>query len=543
MKVYKNSLPFVANDYCIITHAPCKNKYLGKIDNKSIRRQSYMEYKNPLYEHLKNCGVFDESRPTTLRVFGHLRTTSPNCIDNRYLLDSACSLGGKLSGLLIDKQYNKLFTVDSKQPKLDDYDTLEDFKIPRSNLIDNNEITNVLNNLDFDIQTRIANLINNKVNFISGTMSPCDTYNNKLETIESAINYYKSNNVNEVVIQPKYMGSRMNMYLFQSNEESYSISRRGYKFKLDLTNLYDMMRIRLHDFIDWSKVKLIIIDGELLPWNIVDIDGISKEYKVLYESILNELNFIQTSGFEDKLYELFDKFSKAGFHSEALKVKKAELKNKYSTSEYTTYSEVDKLHEYYTAGLLKNELDVYKNQLDLYACDGKLEFKPFAILKIVYKDGSEVIYYDNNEMTNEYMFNLLNSDQCKSFNLNNDDDVKMLVDQFKTYTTINKHEGVVMKPNSLQFSNQVAPYLKIRNPAYLTITYGYDYQHSKKYDKLIKRKSIKKKLSLSIKEWYLGLQLLRIPYSSLQITNSTLIKLYVSMVDNINEETVLDPRL
>ena len=46
-------------------------------------------------------------------------------------------------------------------------------------------------------------------------------------------------------------------------------------------------------------------------------------------------------------------------------------------------------------------------------------------------------------------------------------------------------EGVVIKPEE---ERENAPYLKVRNPEYLSIIYGYDYRFPHKYAKLLKQK-------------------------------------------------------
>src|SRR6185503_6973795 len=102
--------------------------------------------------------------------------------------------------------------------------------------------------------------ISNKVNFISGTVSPAqsgkprkytgkyssknktkiDTTNKppadtKIDDIESlsvGINYILETYGSEVTlsIQPKFMGSRLNVYLFRDDhlKKSYCVTRNGY---------------------------------------------------------------------------------------------------------------------------------------------------------------------------------------------------------------------------------------------------------------------------------------------------------------------------
>lgn len=64
-----------------------------------------------------------------------------------------------------------------------------------------------------------------------------------------------------------------------------------------------------------------------------------------------------------------------------------------------------------------------------------------------------------------------------------------------------------------------APYMKVRNPDYLTIIYGYDYRFPHKYKKLLKQKSIGQKLKTSITEYALGQEMLSFPWDSIGIEN------------------------
>jgi hypothetical protein len=56
--------------------------------------------------------------------------------------------------------------------------------------------------------------------------------------------------------------------------------------------------------------------------------------------------------------------------------------------------------------------------------------------------------------------------------------------------------------------------LKVRNPFYLSIIYGYDYKFPKKYEKLFNQKNIRRKLKASIVEYKLGEQMLKLPMGS-----------------------------
>ena len=104
-------------------------------------------------------------------------------------------------------------------------------------------------------------------------------------------------------------------------------------------------------------------------------------------------------------------------------------------------------------------------------------------------------------------------------------------------------EGIVIKPE-FAYMPDVAPYLKCRNKEYLRITYGPDYQSlEKKRVKLLRGKSIKRKIETSIKEWELGRKLLDIKKDEISIHNKKWVGLIVQLMKEQDSETTLDPRL
>jgi hypothetical protein len=88
--------------------------------------------------------------------------------------------------------------------------------------------------LDDKERKRLFHLVKNQVQYLSGTMAPAaaDKEKNDLESLEKALDYYRQQEVDQVVLEPKYMGSRANVYLFDKLEDCYAISRKGYKIRV-----------------------------------------------------------------------------------------------------------------------------------------------------------------------------------------------------------------------------------------------------------------------------------------------------------------------
>lgn len=399
-----------------------------------------------------------------------------------------------------------------------------------------------LGDLTYEEIRRINQMITNKVNYLSGTMTPCDKFNGELESIESAIDYFNSRGVTDVVIQRKYMGSRCNMYLFNSNEESYCISRNGYKIKDDLSKIYDKMRNRLKGFIANSDkpIKCIIIDGELMPWRVLS-EGLIKDFHRVSDSAEEEIRFLEESGFEEELVKLQAKFNESNYSKNKFRLSKKELIDLYGNADYDTF----KLFEGFRYIFMKEKkplLKVYEEQLRIYGSKGEPDFKPFMILKIIYQDNSEENYLTKQSSSNFEIFNLLNEDGCFRFDLTNESHLIQLKELFTRLTKRDKLEGVVIKPDRVT-EDRVVPYMKVRNPDYLTLIYGFDYREESKYRGLIKKKSIRLKERVCRDEWELGKRLLDISYNSINKDNKELIQLYLRFIKEENKEVDLDPRL
>ena len=218
--------------------------------------------------------------------------------------------------------------------------------------------------------------------------------------------------------------------------------------------------------------------------------------------------------------------------------------DEYGMANYGTYSVFKMLgNQYIDTQKTRDMIRVYEEQVDLYGRDGEVHYKPFAILKAIYKDGTEYVPALDEELkwNNETMFNALNPDGCFRFDISKDDDAKRLKELFTEITEVKKFEGIVIKPLELK-SNSV-PYLKVRNPHYLHIIYGFDYLDEHKYNKLYERKSVHAKQRLSRTEYNIGLRMLSIPRSKISFDNQEYRSCLYKMMREVEQESTIDPRL
>ena len=136
------------------------------------------------------------------------------------------------------------------------------------------------------IKKRIDWFCRNKINAFSPTISPApkSVERNEIESLYEGLLWFVRNGVREVVIEKKYMGSYCDIYLHKRLEESYLVSRNGYKINyLDKEKCLTALR-PLHARLSWEGVELRIIQSELMPWSVLGKGLINKVCCLLYLS-------------------------------------------------------------------------------------------------------------------------------------------------------------------------------------------------------------------------------------------------------------------
>ena len=533
--------PFYQNRHFIVVHTGCENKFLGKTQEFAIRAQRYYHIErfedNEDDEWLENRREWlkylkEEAEAChPLHIFGHEVWKNNFTYKNKIHLDTGCISGGRLTGMLIDRWTGdyKLYHVNCLD-KIAIKEKLREFSFE--------EPTVKLDDKDYNSLVRYAK---NKVNFISGTMCPADKFGNELESIDKALDYFKSKKIDKVMLQIKYMGSRCNIYLFDNIEKSYAISRNGFLIKnLDLTNIYKLLKDRLSYYFKENDLEIMIIDGELMPWSSLGEGLIDSTFQAINKGVRSELDLLKNNSFEEQLAVLKKEMQESQFESDRYNNKKLDLYAKYGPQKYEAYK---LLSDFYMPDIVELEKlhDLYSKQLDIYAKPfnpDQLHYQAFAILKSVKKNGDEIYYFDH---SNEYLFKLLNDEEYLICDLTPDgyNNAKLFFDRVTKQLNL---EGIVIKSLKVD-PGHCAPFMKVRSPNYLTIIYGYDYLEKVKYNKLLEQKHINRKLGQSIKEWQLGKELLKIPYKDISENNSKYNDLMTKMIVETNDEKYIDPRL
>ena len=544
--ILKTAVPFVRTKSFFACHAPCEDKYLGKIDLKSIGKQR--NFRIPRQKE-----TYDETRKFWESELGFWFGTAESCHPwqfaghiplgrihrekNKFLLDGGCPNGGTLNHAKVVPGYRCFVNRVPKQtPTPDKEKLIVLFPEPKRLRLKSAD-------MDDDGLRRLRWAATHKINFISGTMSPAekDESKNELESLEQGLLYYKSKGIKSVILQHKYMGSRANLYLNQKTpEESFAVSRGGFKIRNagllpDLEKLFatEIKRIEgLHPVAEW-----VILDGELLPWFALGRGLIEQTFKPIGHALQTEHDYLVNSGFEKLLGHLEKEITESGFKKEVSVLKKADMIEKYGQNIHSKYKGFAN-YNHTPLEELKDKIDVYKKQIELYGLDTPMHFKGFAALKSISETGEEKLFFD---CTNE-----------EAYKLTGNQDPYLIVDLdgsweeaeafYRDATVEKRMEGVVIKPEKV-YTENVAPYLKVRNHDYLTIIYGYDFKQPAKYDKLLRQKSTHRKIQTSITEFLIGKKMLEIPRAEISLDNEAYGNLVAQMINEEKNEASLDPRL
>ena len=516
----------------IVTHAPAKVRYLGKLDNKSQKKQRAfrLEREKPTEEQLSFL-VEEAVRNNPYHIFGHIAAKNAFSIKNKCHIDTGAVYKNRLTSVVINgfkPIYSSVASVEGN-----DSEKLETLFSRRKN-VNINELS------ENDIY-RLNYIAENRINFISGTMSPADKDINSgnLESLENGLGYFIENGIDKVVLQPKYMGSRCTLYLSAKQDQCFAVSRNGYKIKsLDLHEIYSSMNEKFADYMKNNKIKMMILDGELMPWTALGKELIDMKFKPISKALELELKFLKENNFEDELQKITEKYYKTDFKKDQTVISKKELIEKYGNSVYQNFkviSSIEKsrvsLEKHIEAG------EIYKKQVELYGTEGKISYKPFDLLKIIYEDGTEEIP----EWKTSEKYKFLTDDEYVLIDLKNPDSLKTAGEYYNKMTIDRNMEGIVIKPEIMKKGR--APYMKVRNSEYLSIIYGYDYMFPHKYEKLIKQKNIRKKLKASINEYELGQELLKIPFSKISTDNADFRQIAANLLFEVSQEKDIDPRL
>ncbi|MFW0738687.1 hypothetical protein [Flavobacterium sp. T12S277] len=393
--------------------------------------------------------------------------------------------------------------------------------------------------LDYKVRNRIEWFCKNKINDFSPTISPApkSKIRNEIESIEEAVNYYIEKGVTEFVVQKKYMGSYCTIYLKRNLEETYFVSRNG--FRMDhidiekaissLKDLHAKMVITFPDF------ETLLIASELLPWKVLGAGLIEKEFIGYYDALKTHNEYLKSSELIKKINSVRQSGAFTTYISDKKQLSKKEFGGKYKTHIVRQYEALGSVK---IPDAIKQEesLQVFKGQIDTFGKETELHFKPFTILKVVKKSGEEIL--PNSNLT----YKMVNDDAFLHLEIttsNKEEQLKEMYSFFEKLTNDNE-EGIMIKPVQNYIKN-LPPCFKVRNNNYLTMIYGVNFHQD--FDHYLGKRSIRQKLEQSVNGWEINQKMLQIPYKDLEEENYLMRLLLLKRINNEEIEKTLDPRL
>ena len=404
--------------------------------------------------------------------------------------------------------------------------------------------------MDFAIQNkinrRVKQLQRDGVLFLSGTVAPAesDVETQDIESLEKALNYFADKGVETLHIQPKWMGSRCQVYLFRDIEKCYAVTRNGFRIKhVDLTEVFQKL-MPLFDLVGHEdrEVERFILDGELLPWTALGGALIEREFVGLSTCVATEANILENLGMPEACAEL--KNSKDYVDYCAMYLLGTDRKTMSKTfPRFETYDNF-KTIMFYSLEEERNDLELYEAQLALYAKDAPLEFRGFDILHVLNEDGTTCVErFDFNNVGMRY--NILRAAEGEV--LPTEVGLVALPTEYDeilahfNWLVDNGYEGIMIKPLYPNETDAVNC-MKVRNKDYLRIIYGYDYQRPEVLEQLVARKRVGKKRKLSHHEYKLGQQMLQLDPAADNYTEE-FERIAKAILFEIEEEATIDLRL
>ncbi|MCL9804468.1 hypothetical protein NAT51_02975 [Flavobacterium amniphilum] len=393
--------------------------------------------------------------------------------------------------------------------------------------------------LELRVKNRIEWFCKNKVNEFSPTISPAPKYlpDNEIESIRQAVNYFLSRGETELVVQKKYMGSYCTIYLKNKLEETYFVSRNGYRIEHIDTEAAQKSIVGLHQkMLEMHPgFDAMIIASEMLPWKIMGGNLIEKEYCAYYEALDTHNAYLQNSDLYAKISRVKQKADYTAYVDDKKNLSGKEFKSKHKSHIVRQYEALGQFKLYDLETQAKS-LDIFREQIEIFGGEGEIHFKPFNILKIVYDSGKEVI--PNSNLT----YASVNDDAFLHlrFTPENEEDEVNKIKAFMEMLTAQNEEGIMIKTVK-SYVKGLPPCFKIRNNKYLTMIYGVNFDTN--FEHYLDKRNIKKKLEQSINDWEINRQMLEIPYKNLNEENYLMKLLLLKRINNEEIEKKLDPRL
>ena len=328
--------------------------------------------------------------------------------------------------------------------------------------------------------------------YIPPTMSPTpasSALDDYLEHPKEAIDYYRGQGIQTMVAEKKHMGSRGILFLFKDIEsaikhttiESLGViySRSGKRFFDTETEeqIVSKINLELHDkgYFDKHNTDYLILDAEIMPWNLKAKELISSQYAHVAENAILDRT------------KLKEKIEVVVGQNDELNVWLHEYEEKLNNAH--TFSEVFQKYCWTIEDI------------------NSIQIAPFHLLA-----HSNQTFFDQPHTWHMGM-NREFANQSKIFV---ETDYKVITDETSEEEVIkwwndmtsDGHEGIVIKPEFYVARNKgklLQPAIKVRGRKYLKIIYGMDYLLPQNLNRL-KSRNTGRKQKMALKEFALGVE-------------------------------------
>jgi polynucleotide kinase-phosphatase len=326
--------------------------------------------------------------------------------------------------------------------------------------------------------------------YIPPTMSPTPKPSNLegyLEHPLEAFEYYQANGVDTMIVQKKHMGSRGILFLFKNKEVAkeyigretlgaiYTRSGRAFFQKELEERILQVLNADLSGYFEKYNTDFVLLDAEILPWNLKAKELIMSQY-----AHVGEMALLDRSKLRAQLQKASDNGRDIGKWL-------AETDKKINNAKI--FNEVYQKYCWETEGLegiqiapfhtLAHSSETFFDQSHTWHMEKNKEFSSISSLFV----------------ETEYRI------------VTDEESMKAAIEWWEEMTE-DGHEGFVVKPEMyVQRHNGklLQPAIKVRGRKYLHIIYGIDYLQPENLSRLKQRNAGKKQRN-ALKEFSLGVE-------------------------------------
>ncbi|MDK8191428.1 polynucleotide kinase-phosphatase [Paenibacillus sp. UMB7766-LJ446] len=478
----------------VVAHAGIRDHFIGK---QSKRIQDYCRYGDVegTDEHgrpIRKDWYVDHASGECI-VWGHDPHPYPTIVNDTINIDQGVVFGGMLTAWRMPER--EAISVPAKQDYAEDPDSplkrweRRRFAPPNLRKFKEGFTVQTGSRMDVSIHSEVAKTAIDTFShftvpleelvYIPPTMSPPPTTSSiegYLEHPKDAFQYYRSQGVTRMVAEKKHMGSRAIVLLFRDEQVAEKrigrptlgniVTRTGRSF-FDRTTEKNVL-LRLHTdliaagYFDRHQTEFVLLDAEIVPWNLKARELISSQYAHVAEAslmdrelVLRKLHDAEAAGrnVEEWLQDTERKLANARTFRDVFQKYCWDVKNigdiriaPFHTLAHSTGAFWDQTHEWHM--------------------EQNREFARMSTMM----------------METEYRVITSSADE---------EEVIRWWDEI----TAEGHEGIVIKPETFRVWNankMIQPAIKVRGRAYLHIIYGMDYLAPENLSRLSKRKTSKK---------------------------------------------------